>query len=86
MPRKPNKDAKRWTLSGPEIDEVNERFRVEAGRYGLRYRCQDCVHVRPRDLSCVLGYPNGMLATGPVRALDGSGEYVFCKDFELGEA
>ncbi len=86
MPRKPNKDARRWTLSPGEIEEVNARFCEEAKRYGLRYRCADCVHERPADHSCVLGYPNAMLADGQCRALDERGEYVFCKDFELGDA
>ncbi len=70
-------------LGADEIAAANERFREEAERYGLAYRCQQCVHLRPEGVRCALGYPNEMLALGEVRALDGKGMFVFCKDFEL---
>ncbi|MBM4354796.1 MAG: hypothetical protein FJ109_13575 [Deltaproteobacteria bacterium] len=70
--------------SSPErVAAANERFREEAERYGLAYRCQQCIHLRPEGVQCALGYPNEMLALGEVRALDEEGRFVFCKDFEL---
>jgi len=65
------------------VAAANERFRQEAECYGLAYRCQQCIHLRPEGTLCALGYPNEMLAHGEVRALDDGGKFVFCKDFEL---
>ena len=69
---------------GPdEVIEINRSFQVEARKYGLRFRCADCVHGVSSGLNCSLRFPNAVLAEGVVRALDDRGEYVFCKDFEL---
>lgn len=67
-----------------EVEEVNERFRDEARRLGLRYRCWDCAHVVPSTGRCSMGFPNAYLRTHD-DALAPRGDYTFCKYFELGE-
>ena len=64
-------------------DEINARFRAEAERHALRYRCADCVHVTPSTLTCSLGYPNTMLTNDSRHAISADGNFVFCKYFEL---
>jgi hypothetical protein len=77
------KKFRRVVTSDPaEIAAINDQFRQDVERYSLVYRCPRCIHVRT-DGSCILGYPNQMLAEGEQRALDERGEWVFCKDFEL---
>jgi hypothetical protein len=66
-----------------ELTAINEQFKDEVDRYKLVYRCQDCVHFRPDNGRCVLGYPNDVLSMGEIRALDERGQFVFCKDFAL---
>ncbi|MCB9729297.1 MAG: hypothetical protein H6744_16060 [Deltaproteobacteria bacterium] len=68
-----------------DIEAVNARFREEARRFGLRYRCSSCAHVDARLGDCSLGYPNDTLR-GAVRALEPDGQLTFCKYFELGES
>jgi len=70
-------------ISDSERRRINQRFRQEVEAFGFVYRCEHCVHVVKETVTCVLGYPNDMLADGEVRALDGEGHFVFCKDFEL---
>lgn len=70
-------------LTAAEIDAINKRFRAEAKKYSLAYRCQQCVHVLHGQNLCTLGYPNQLLACGEVKAVDEKGGFVFCKDFEL---
>lgn len=72
-------------LSREEIDRINEGFRKDVDRYDFRYRCVDCSHVNPQTKACSLDYPNEMLQEGEVRAMDESGEFVFCKDFEFSD-
>jgi len=72
-------------LSPETIAEINRQFVRETEEFSLIYRCQRCIHVIPTSGACSLRYPNHMLAEGPVRALDESGRFVFCKDFELGD-
>lgn len=70
-------------MNEDERDEVNSRFREEAARYDLRFRCEDCDHFAPRTGRCSLEFLPGPLCTPDVRALDEDGEAVFCKYFEL---
>ena len=67
-----------------EIVRINRQFRAEAEAYALEYRCRTCIHVHSGTVDCSLGYPNEVLAEGEVRALDEGGQFVFCKDWELG--
>jgi hypothetical protein len=71
------------TTDPAEIAMRNASFQADVERYHLVYRCDRCIHVRGDENRCLFNYPNQMLATGPVRALDDQGEWVFCKDFEL---
>ena len=64
------------------ISDANRAFAEQAERFDLRFRCDDCLHVVPSELSCSLGYPNSMLK-GAIRAVDERGYYTFCKYFEL---
>lgn len=61
-----------------------DRFRAEARRFNLTYRCRDCAHVVPSTVTCSMFFPNGMLrdVDGPFQP---DGSYAFCKYFELGE-
>ncbi len=72
-------------LSADEICDINKRFVDEAARFKLLYRCEDCVHVLVESLECTLGYPNDVLTSGDHQALDGGGQFVFCKDFEVND-
>ena len=62
------------------ITLVDERLRVEAERFRLRFACEECAHFVPDQASCEHGYP-----PGPRRepALDARHTLVFCKEFEL---
>ncbi len=70
--------------------EQVSRFRRERDAFRLRFRCPDCVHARSRPSSpganaiwsCTLGYPNDTLMAAE-GFLEGSGQFVFCKYFEL---
>ena len=77
------KSYNRAPLTPEQIQAQNRVFREEVETYSFLYRCSDCVHVDPATLACSLGYPNGELARGEVRALDEDGQFLFCKDFEL---
>lgn len=66
-------------------------FRRERDAFRLRFRCPDCIHARRRPSSpgaaeatwfCTLGYPNDTLMAAE-GFLEGSGQFVFCKYFEL---
>jgi len=67
-----------------EIPPRKALFMDEAERFTLRFRCRDCVHVVPSDVSCSMLFPNKMLrdVEGPFQP---DGAYAFCKYFELGE-
>ncbi len=67
-----------------DIAGANERFREEAARYGLVFRCDGCAHLHRASWSCSMGYPNHFLV-GEHRAIEPSGALAFCKYFELGE-
>lgn len=68
-----------------DVEAANERFRADAARFGLRFRCEDCAHVHAPTSSCSLGYPNHWLR-GEVRVVQPDGMLSFCKYFELGES
>lgn len=59
---------------------VDDRLRREARLYALRFTCDACAAFEPDGARCAYGYP-----TEPHRAfeLDGRGEIIFCKTFEL---
>ena len=59
-----------------------ERFKKERERYNLKYRCYDCVHFVPDTQECSLGYPNKNLLQSE-RYLDNTGQFVFCRYFEV---
>ncbi len=63
---------------------VDDRLRVEAATFALRFACDDCVYFESARALCSLGYP-----AAPRRgALDNEahgGEVIeFCKEFDLG--
>lgn len=65
------------------------RFRRERDAFRLRFRCPDCAHARTSPpgrpgptFSCTLGYPNDTLMAAD-GFLEGSGQFIFCKYFEL---
>jgi hypothetical protein len=62
------------------ITTVDERLRREAGRFSLRFACEDCAHFDQPRAACAHGYP-----TEAHRAVDLAerAELVFCKEFEL---
>ena len=60
-----------------------ERFQREALAHALRYRCPHCIHMIPGDGACSLKYPNHMMRTPDLRCQDESGNWIFCKYFEL---
>lgn len=59
----------------------------EAARYQLRSACCHCSHLRGRDGSCGLGWPNQEQRRFPLDAPGDDGapprEVHFCKEFEL---
>jgi hypothetical protein len=59
---------------------IDERFRREAERFTLRFRCEECVHFAPEREACGNGYP-----TEPHRGvnLGERSSLEFCKEFEL---
>jgi hypothetical protein len=60
-------------------DDVR-RFRLEARTFDLRCTCESCGAFDADRAACAYGYP-----TEPHRRLplEGDGEFVFCKAFEL---
>ncbi len=73
------------TNDGTPYAAQNERFRHDVQTFGLCYRCRDCAHLAPVAERCSLGYPRLRLgeAQGPEIGIEATGEYVFCKYFEL---
>ena len=59
---------------------VDERLRVEAQRFGLRFGCEDCVHFGPEARICGNGYPTAPHAGIDLQRVEA---LEFCKDFEL---
>jgi hypothetical protein len=62
------------------ITKVDERLRREAGRFELRFRCEDCAHFEPERGSCGNGYPNEAHRAVELGTLT---SLTFCKEFEL---
>lgn len=62
------------------ISVVNDAFRAEASRYGLRFTCEDCVCFDEQAQRCSHSYP-----TQEHRQVDlqQAQHVVFCKEFEL---
>ncbi|HEY3493928.1 MAG TPA: hypothetical protein VGK73_04550 [Polyangiaceae bacterium] len=62
------------------ITPVDDRLRREAAHFGLRFRCEECVHFAPERAACGNGYP-----TEPHRGVElGTRTALeFCKEFEL---
>jgi len=58
-------------------------FCSEAKAYELRFRCQDCAHMRLVDESCIFGYPNEALRDPDSLVRTAPGKWIFCKYFEL---
>lgn len=61
---------------------VVARFRTEAATWGLLWRCDDCVFVKPSDGSCSLAWPNDALRPADPDVLDADDVPIFCKAFE----
>lgn len=58
---------------------VDGLLREEAGRFSLRFACEDCAHVRPdQERRCIHEYPEG-----PRRDELAGAWVTFCKEFEL---
>jgi hypothetical protein len=62
------------------ITRVDEQFRLEVERFGLRCTCQSCSAFEPDDETCAYGYD-----TEPHRRLElvHAEHFTFCKAFEL---
>ncbi len=68
---------------GPEgRTAVIARFREEAARWRLQWRCADCVYVCPSNLRCSLKWPNAALLPADPDVLDSADVPIFCKAFE----
>ncbi len=59
---------------------VDERLRVEAAAFELRFSCEHCVHAVLPELGCSLGYPNDEHRSA---SLEGRQLLTFCKEFDL---
>lgn len=59
---------------------VDERLRLEAQRFELRFGCEDCVHFGPEARICGNGYPTAPHVGVDLQRVE---ELEFCKDFEL---
>ena len=58
---------------------VDETLRLEAARFTLLYRCDDCAHFDHEQEVCSHGYP-----TDPHRKSLRDEFIVFCKEFDAG--
>ena len=66
-----------------ELPVRRARFVDQARSVALCYRCMDCVHFDAPRNGCSLSYPAGIMldaATGPFTA---TGDWIFCKYWEL---
>ena len=59
---------------------VDERLRLEARRFGLRFSCEHCAHFDVRRAACANGYPNEAHQDADLASRS---ELLFCKEFEL---
>lgn len=59
-----------------------KRFKLEREKYRLVYRCNDCVHHVAGTDKCSMDFPNQVLLESE-RYLEESGQFVFCKYFEV---
>jgi hypothetical protein len=59
---------------------VDEKFRLEVARFGLRFTCEHCAHFASDTERCAHGYP---VAAHRALVLDDLAELEFCKEFEL---
>ncbi len=60
---------------------VDDVFRDEAGRYALRYACEDCQHFLGDDAGCAHEWPTEDHLARPIGGHEAL--VVFCKEFEL---
>lgn len=68
-------------LQGGDRAAVNRAFLDDAARWGLAFRCSDCVFVCA-DGRCSLGWPNHALQAADFEVVDAAGIAQFCKAFE----
>ncbi|HVJ16101.1 MAG TPA: hypothetical protein VM686_11750 [Polyangiaceae bacterium] len=59
---------------------VDERLRVEARRFELRFTCEHCAHFDVGREACANGYPTEAHQRVDLAA---RAELLFCKEFEL---
>ncbi len=63
-------------------DALMARFRAEAKRWSLQWRCVDCVYVVTSTGDCSLKWPNAWLRPDDPDVLDAADVPIFCKAFE----
>jgi hypothetical protein len=68
-------------LQGKPIDAVNAAFLVDAERWRLQFRCEDCAN-RRADGSCLYAWPNAVMRAEPFAAVSDDGAALFCRAFE----
>jgi hypothetical protein len=59
---------------------VDDKLRLEAARFELRFTCEHCAHFVPERSACAHGYPTEAHRALDLAVLDG---FEFCKEFEL---
>jgi hypothetical protein len=59
---------------------VDERLRLEATRFELRFSCRHCAYFDEARAECSEGYPNGDHLSSELSRRE---EVIFCKSFEL---
>ena len=62
------------------IQRIDDRFRLEAKTYCLRFTCESCSWFDAERLVCSHSYPNEQHRAVD---LDKAERVVFCKEFEL---
>lgn len=68
-------------LQGEAIASVNAAFLVDAARWSLQFRCDDCAN-RRADGTCLYAWPNAVMRAEPFAAVGADGTALFCRAFE----
>lgn len=68
-------------LQGQSIAAVNAAFLVDAERWRLQFRCEDCAN-RRLDGGCLYDWPNDVMRAEPFAVVGPDGTALFCRAFE----
>lgn len=69
---------KRFSIAGYSGSD----FMQEVKKFNMKFRCTDCIHSIPPSNECSLEFPNDELLKIH-HYISESGEFIFCKYFEL---